>query len=243
LTQRVGFDVTGLVEYAPDFQLHGDSMYIYFRPRSVDANTFQTTLVESQLATTGAAVLGVSPDQVGRDLIKSQLTRGFTVIRMSERGETDFGMGYIAAGGRPFRPFQVVQSDKRTLDNDRTEVHSGQQDYVGGFTVADTDQALFLTMTLDGATAVDVMLLPKAFGDALLGRFTTTAGPAVPESAPFSDQLTSAGSWSRTIPVPPGAYYLLLDNSAQVGSAAPPTTALDDRAARVDYLVQLGERP
>lgn len=243
VTQRVGFEVTGLVEYAPDFQLHGESMYIYFRPRSVDANTFQTTLVESQLANTGIAVLGVAPDQVGKDLIKSQLGRGFTVIRMSERGETDFGMGYIAVGGRPFRPFQVVRSDKRTLDNDRTEVHSGQQDYIGGFLVGDTDQALYLTMTLDGAPAVDVLLLTKATGDSALTRFTATAGPAQPEVTPFADQLTSGSTWSRTIAVPPGSYYLMLDNSAQVGTAAPPTTALDDRAARVDYLVQLGERP
>jgi hypothetical protein len=162
---------------------------------------------------------------------------------MSERGETDFGMGYIAVGERPFRPFQVVQSDKRTLDDDRTEVHSGQQDYIGGFTVTDTDQALFLTMTLDGAAAVDVMLLPKAVGDSVLARFTTTPGPAQPESTPFADQLTAGATWSRTIAVPPGAYYLLLDNSAQVGVAAPPATALDDRAARVDYLVQLGDRP
>lgn len=243
VTQRVGFEVAGLVEYAPDFQLHGESMYIYFRPRSVDANTFRATLVESQLANTGIAVLGVAPDQVGRDLIKSQLLRGFTVIRMSERGETDFGMGYVAVGGRPFRPFQVLHSDKRTLDNDRTEVHSGQQDYIGGFTVTESDQALFLTMTLDGAAAVDVMLLTKALGDSVLQRYTTGGGPAQPESTPFSDQLAAGATWSRTIPVPPGAYYLMLDNSAPVGVAAPPTTALDDRAARVDYLIQVGERP
>lgn len=243
VTQRVGFEVTGLVEYAPDFQLHGDAMYIYFRPRSVDSNTFQTTLVESQLANTGIAVMGVQPDQVGRDLIKNQLQRGFTVIRYSERGETDFGMGYVAVGSRPFRPFQVVESDKRLLDNDRTEVHSGQQDYIGGFTVEESDQALFLTMTLDGAPAVDVVLLQKQTGDAVLSRFTTVAGPAVPEAVGFSDALTQGATWSRAIPVPPGAYYLLIDNSAAVGNSAPPTTALDDRAARVDYLVQLAERP
>jgi hypothetical protein len=243
VTKRVGFEVTGLVEYAPDFQLSGDAMYIYFRPRSVDSATFKTTLVESSLATSGIAVIGVEPDQVGRDLISNQLKRGFTVIRYSERGETDFGMGYIAVGSRPFRPFQVVESNKRLLDNDRTEVHAGQQDYVGGFTVEGDDQALFLTMTLDGAPSVDVVLLPKASGDSVLGRFTTTAGPAVPDALGFSDTLTQGATWSRTIAVPPGAYYLLIDNSPAVGTSAPPQTALDDRAARVDYLVQLGDRP
>ena len=137
----------------------------------------------------------------------------------------------------------MVQSDKRQLDNDRTEVHSGQQDYIGGFVVPESDQALYLTMTLDGAEAVDVVLLQDATGDAVLSRFTTTAGPAVPEVTPFSDRLTAGSTWSRTIPVPAGAYYLLVDNSGAVGTANPPTTALDDRAARVDYLVQVGDRP
>jgi hypothetical protein len=243
LTQRVGFEVQGLIEYAPDFQLHQDAMYIYFRPRSVDSNTFRTTLVESALANTGIAVTGVQPDQVGKDLVSSQLRRGFTVIRYSNRGETDFGMGYIAVGATPFRPFQVVQSDKRSLDNDRTEVHSGQQDYIGGFSVEESDQALFLTMTLDGASAVDVLLLSKAAGDTALTRFVSGPGPSTPEVVSFADQLTAGATWSRSIPVPPGAYYLLLDNSALVGTAAPPGTALDDRAARVDYLIQVGDRP
>src|SRR5690606_25415083 len=53
VTQRVGFESQGLVEYAPDFQMHGEAMYIYFRPRNVDATRFQTLLVESFVARTG----------------------------------------------------------------------------------------------------------------------------------------------------------------------------------------------
>lgn len=243
VTQRVGFETQGLIEFAPDFQMHGDAMYIYFRPRNVDSTTFKTTLVESQLANTGIILTGVQPDQVGQNLVQSQLRRGFTVVRHSERGEVDFGLGVIALGQRPFRPFQVLASRRITLDNDRTEVHSGQQDYIGGFSVDQDDKALYLTMTLEGAPAVDVLLLPKPVGDTLLRQYTTTRGPAVPGISAFGAVVQSGVPLRQYMPVPRGTYYLLLDHSSAVGQAAPPTTALDDRAARVDYLVQVGDRP
>lgn len=243
VTQRLGFETTGLVEYAPDFQMHDGAMYIYFRPRNVDSATFQTTLIESALAQTGVAIAGVRPDEVGQRIVMSQLRRGFTVVRYSEHGETEFGMGVIAPGQRPFRPYQVTGSDKQTLDNDRTELHSGQQDYIGGFTVSDDDQALYLTLTSDGAPALDLLVLAKGVGDTALMAYTTTAGPSLPASIPFSDRVVSGQRYQRAIPVPKGSYYLLLDHSAQVGQANPPDTAMDDRAVRVDYLVQVGDRP
>jgi hypothetical protein len=49
--------------------------------------------------------------------------------------------------------------------------------------------------------------------------------------------------FQRAVRVPRGTYYLLLDHSAQVGRTAPPTQMFDDRAATVDYLVQLGDAP
>ncbi len=243
VTQRVGFQSQGLVEYAADFQMHGEAMYIYFRPRNVDSTSFQTTLVESQLANTGIAITGVRPDEVGQNIVQSQLRRGFTVIRYAESGETDFAIGVVALGRRPFHPFQVVSSERQTLDNDRTEVHSGQQDYIGGFTVPDDDQALYLTMTLDGAPEVDIMLLPKAMGDGLIATYTTAPGPAAPQSTAFGAVLRAGTQLRQYMPVPPGTYYLLVDHSAAVGQTAPPNVALDDRAARIDYLIQVGDRP
>jgi hypothetical protein len=38
--------------------------------------------------------------------------------------------------------------------------------------------------------------------------------------------------------VQPGNYYLLLDHSAAVGRSQPPPS---DQAAKIDYLVQLGD--
>ncbi len=243
VTQRLGFETQGLVEYAPDFQMHEGAMYIYFRPRNVDSASFTTTLIESAMAQTGVAITGVQPNELGKNIVMSQLRRGFTVVRYSESGETELGMGVIPLGQRPFHPFQVLESDKLTLDNDRTEVHSGQQDYIGGFSVKEDDQALYLTMTVDGAPNVDVLLVDKGIGDTTLATYTSTGGASVPGAVPFTDVVNQGQRYSQVIPVPPGSYYLVLDHSDRVGRSSPPTTALDDRAARVDYLVQVGDRP
>jgi hypothetical protein len=243
VTQRVGFECQGLIEYAPDFRVEGDAMYIYFRPRNVDATSFRTLLVESVVASAGLGITGVRPDDVGKGVVDAQLKRGFTVIRYSERGETELGMGIVPLGQHPFRPFQVQQTERITLDNDRTEVHAGQQDYIGGIHVEGDDQALYVTATVDGAPAVDLLLVPKPQGDGLFGTYTSVSGPAVPPSAPFAAVVHAGRTLQQYIPLPRGTYTLVLDHSAALGQVAPTQIALDDRAARLDYLIQLGGRP
>lgn len=244
VTGRLGFASAGLVEYAPDFQLKDGAMYVYFRPRNVASASFQTLLVESALARTGLAVTGVNPDQLGRDIVDGQLRRGFTVIRYGSTGETEFGTGYIPAGKKPFHPFYVESEDKVTLDNDRTEVHSGQQDFVGGLIVPDDDQALTLTVKVDGAPTVDVLLVPKASGDQVIDRYVHVPGPTGLLAPPLLDDTVQAGApFRRTISVPKGTYYLLVDQTPVLGHSAPPQAAGDDRAARVDYVVAVGDRP
>jgi hypothetical protein len=244
LTGRLGFTSAGLIEYLPDFVLKDGAMYVYFRPRNVASVQFQTLLVESALAQTGLAVTGVNPDQIGKDIVTNQLQRGFTVIRYSSDGETDFGLGYVSAGSKPFRPFIVKSEDKVVLDDDRTEVHGNQQDYVGGFVVNDDGKALYLTAQVDGAPAVDVFLVAKPDGDRVIDRYVRTAGPSLLFAPPLLDDTIPAGTlWKRVIPVPKGAYYLAVDNSPALGRSAPPAILGDDRAARFDYAVEVGDKP
>jgi len=243
LSGRIGFQSAGLIEYSPDFQLHEEAMYVYFRPRSVTATSFETRVVESGVARVGMAVTGVDPNQLGKQIVEGQLRRGFTVIRYDEEGETDFGIGIVPKGQKPFKPFTIQSSEHRVLANDRTEVHSNQQDFIGGFEVTDDDQALYLTYSLDGAPAVDVFVVPKSAGDQMIDQYVTRPGPAALVSAPELDEPLAAGSlWKRFVPLNKGFYYVVVDNSAAVGRTAPPA-AQGDRAAKVDYLVQLGERP
>jgi hypothetical protein len=244
VTGRLGFTSAGLVEYAPDFQLNDGAMYVYFRPRNLASASFQTLLVESAIARTGIALTGVNPDQMGRAIVENQLRRGFTVIRYTSNGETDFGLGYVAAGKRPFRPFMVQSEDKVTLDDDRTEVHSNQQDFVGGFIVTDDGQALTISAQVDGAPAVDLLLVSKSDGDRVIDGYVKTAGPSALPAPPLLDEAVPSGAlWKRQVPVPKGTYYLLVDNSPALGRTAPPVAVGDDRAARVDYVVELGDRP
>ncbi|HEY5960252.1 MAG TPA: hypothetical protein VIV60_27050, partial [Polyangiaceae bacterium] len=244
VTGRLGFSVVTLVEYSTDFQLGSDhSLYVYFQPRNVQATTYNTQLVESTAARTAMAASRLDPDRMGRQILSAQLERGFTVIRRDERGETEYGLGVIPVGTRPFVPFQIVSS-KATLANDRTELHTGQQDFVGGFEVTDEDRALTITASIDGAPSVDVVLISANSGASLLERYVRRPGPVTLTEPPrFEDTVGFGGLWQRTVPVPPGVYLLLFDQSAAIGRSSPPVTSGDDRAVKVDYAVQLGKSP
>jgi hypothetical protein len=247
LTGRLGFSSTGLVEYAADFQLQpsgegedGERMYIYFRPKSVGQVSFEPLLIESDVARAGLGVSGVDPRNVGKDLIEKQLARGFTVIRHGTSGGVEFSPGMIAAGDLPFRPYTVVNSTKLSLDNDRTEVHPGQQDIIGGIFVADGDRRLFLSLSLDGAPAADVFVVPEADGQLMLQAYVTRAGPAPLPRAPLLDAALQAHApLSLSLDIPPGNYFLVLDHSTAAGRSPP---AAGQQAAKIDYLLQLGDR-
>ena len=218
LSKRVGFKAAGLIEYAPDFLMHEGALYVYFRPRRIDATSFETLMVESAVARAGMGLSRVDPDEVGQSIVKGQLQRGFTVIRYNSAGETDFGLGYIKKGAKPFKPFQIQHSEKLTLANDRTEVHSGQQDFIGGFEVADEDQALFFTLSLDGAPSVDAFIVPKGNADLMIDSYLRNQGPTRLTAPPLLDEPVVAGQpWKRFLPLPKGLYYLVIDHTPAVG--------------------------
>ena len=247
VSQRIGFSSRGVIEYATDFQLNDGAMYVYFRPRLIDGAAFQTTLVESTLAKGGLAVSGINANDLGKHIVESQLRRGFTVIRKDSSGSTDFALGVVPPGEKPFKPFEVKRTEKRILANERTEVHIGQQDYVGAFEVTDSKQAVYLTVAVDGAPNADVLIVPKPVGDTLLDSYLRNAGgAALAASSPAlldDTAVPSPGLWQRFVNMEPGRYYLVIDNSAQLGKSAPDTSAKDDSAVKVDYLVLVGDRP
>lgn len=238
---RIGFEASGLIEYAPDFQVHDDAMYIYFRPQEVDASTFKTLMVESSAAKTGLSMTGIDPDEVGTRLVRGQLRRGFTVIRYNARGETDFSMGLIPKGRVPEKPYLVETTNRTNLVNDTTEVHSGQQDYIGSFEVTEDDPVLFLTAKLDGTPAVDMALVPKAGSVQMLDQYVKTPGAATMLMPPvLQEALVQGTPWQRSIKLAQGSYVLVIDNSDRLGTSAPPARPADS-PAHVSFLVQRGE--
>jgi hypothetical protein len=240
---RVGFTADGLVEYAPDFQLHDEAMYVYFRPRLSDTSSFRALMVESTLAQSALAALGMSPEALGKRIVDGQLRRGFTVIRHDQRGEIEFGMGMIPLGERPYRPYEVKTEDKRIVANDRTEVHTGQQDYLGAFSVEEDDQALYLTLTLDGSPSVDVLLVGEAQGHGLVDGYVRQPGAqAIPGPLLLDETLAAGQTFKRFVPVPRGKYYLVLDHSDRAGQGPKPDLTAD-RPGKIDYLLMLGDAP
>jgi hypothetical protein len=241
---RVGFSTTGLVEYSPDFLMKDGALYVYFRPRVVDATGFQTLLVESQLTATAIKLFGVNADAFGRKVVDSQLRRGFTVVRYGTSGETDFGLGVIALGEKPYHPFQVDTEDKQMLVNERTEVHLGQQDYIGPLSVNEDGEALYFTLKLEGSQAIDALLVSEPVGKAAIDAFTKQPGPvALTGPALLNEPVTRGALWKRYVSAPKGRYYLVLDNSAGAGRTTPPAGPADGQSARTDVLVLVGDQP
>lgn len=247
LTRRAGFHFGGVLEYAPDFQMHEGAMYVYFRPRNIGSVAFELKMVEPSMASAGAVVFGDAVwkkgEAMAQQVARSQLRRGFTVIRYTSQGETEFGMGYIPLGLRPHRPFQVRGGERTVLANDTTELHPQQQDLIGAFEVLEDDEGLYFDLRVDGAPMVDVAVVSKSVGDAWVEKLVMTQGPAEPIAPPVVEEpLAQGGMYRRFLKVPRGQWYLVLDHSSAFGPTAAPPVG-QGPAARVEYLVQRGEAP
>jgi hypothetical protein len=55
--------------------------------------------------------------------------------------------------------------------------------------------------------------------------------------------IQAGAPYARTVPVAEGTYYMVIDNTASAGQVAPPANLFDDRAAVINYVVQLGDAP
>lgn len=263
LTGRIGFEAAASVEYKHDFLMADSSMYIYFRQQQTQATNFKVLMVERGAATPAGGVAGAAiaqvlgstvasaAQQIGQRILQHQLARGFTVLR-EEDGSVSFALGVLEKGERPVVPFDRGESDWKLLTNERTEIHTGQRDYTGPYRIEDEDEALYLTLLLEGAPALDVLVVTKRLGDEWIQQYERQ--PVAPPSAgpPLSDDVVEEGAvvpnrppalWRRTLRVPPGTYYLVFDHTPSAGRSQPGGAAVDDRAALVSYAVQLGEAP
>jgi len=243
MSLRLGFVAGAAVAYDTDFILDGEAMYVYFRPREGPPPSFSTRLVEQQQAALYSALLGRRegqslPDSIGTQIMTAQLARGFTVIR-DAAGGIAFGVGVVPPGARPPEGYLGLDHSKPVLANERVDIHQNQRDFAGPFEVP-PGKALGLLVSVAGAPAVDVLLVPRAAGEAWLGAYTTQLGTTPPPAAPMLDDVVATGApYRRVLPVPPGDYYLVLDHTATAGRTSLPTTPRDDHAATVSFAVDL----
>jgi len=248
LSKKLTFTMSGAVEYDADFQMSGSTMYIYFRPKQITSSNFASHVIEQPVAQFLNSLSNMG-DTFGKQLVGGQLQAGFTVIRDSN-GSTDFSVGILPVGQRPQHPIDVHGNDRVTWENARVDVHQNERDFVGPIEVTDSGRAIWVNGQVDGCPAIDVMILRKDVGEASLALYYNY--PAIgPLSGPPTAQavLQQGVPFSQAFKVDPGQYYVVFDNSATAGVAAPPPvlanplTMLADTAATVSYAVQIGDAP
>lgn len=249
---RVGFRSGAAVRYNPDFLLEGSSMYAYFRPRNVQSSAFQSVMIERAASNPLTPLLGGAPQEIanriGAQIAGQEVQKGFTVIR-DDDGSVDFGLGIIEKGKRPFHPFATKSGDKVTLANDWTEVQTEQRDFVGPFEVTDSGQALHVTLAVDGAPALDFMVVNRSMGEFWVRQYSSQVGTTgLPGQVVFGDVAQGKTQVARAIRLPKGSYFLVLDHSSTAGPTAPPAAQTSilggtNMPAVVRYVVQLGDAP
>jgi hypothetical protein len=247
LTRKLTFTSSGAALYHYDFRVREDGkcdIYAYFRPVRVDASDFRVNRIELGVASMLNQLTQVG-DNFGKQLVSGKLTEGFTVISYDASDtDVDFSLGIVPVGQPPFHPYAVHGADKATYESERTEVHQNERDFIGPIPVDGSGRAIFITAQMDGAPAIDVMVVRKEEGDASLRLYFDYPQTGPLAAPPMTDDVLQAGSeMKRAVSVPPGMYYVILDNSASAGrvSPPPPGAAFDDRAAVVNYLIQVGD--
>jgi hypothetical protein len=250
LSKRIGFQCTASVQYRPDFYLGEDDIYVWGKVNRIVAGPrFELGYVENPAANmaTSMTPLGALANGFGNQIVAGELTRGFTVLQSWGTGSNSFALGLLTPPQRPSSPYDTSKDENFTFANETTEVQLNERDYLGPFEVVDGDQQLVMKLFLQGPP-VDVMVVPKAVGDAWresyqLGRpLGPPPGPVV-GGAPLSPGQEVKAAY----PLPRGSYYVVIDNTAYAGAVAPPPVSLLDplgaaAVARVSYVAQLADR-
>lgn len=246
VTKKVTFDAGTTANFRYDFQVtDGDAcdIYAYFRPASITNTQFTTHRVENGLVGAFSSLTSLG-NNMGQSTLASKLQEGFTVVaRDGDQSQVEMDLGIVPLGKKPFHPYQVDSSDgKITYENERTEVHQNERDFVGPIVVEGDKRAIYLTASVDGAPAIDVIMMRKADAEASLQLFYEYPQIGPLSGVPMSSEVLAQGNHlQRTIVVPAGTYYVVFDNSATAGQAVPAGNPLDDRAAVVQYLIQIGD--
>jgi hypothetical protein len=247
LSKKVTFTSAATIQYNQDFKCADDGLYAYFDTRTVSPPDFRILQIEQPVANLVQNWIAPFADNFGRQMLSGELAQGFTVIERSG-GSSEFGIGHLPLGQRPVHPFDLHGSNRVTYENLRTEVHGGERDFIGPIPIENAGRALFLHMHLEGVPSVDVFVVPKAEGDASLLLYVQYGG-AGPLAFPprFSDVVRYGQEYERAVPVPPGMYYVVIDNTPSAGQVAPPPAplfnVLGDSAAVVNYAIQMGDAP
>jgi len=237
---KVTFEASATVQFDQDFLMAEDSMYAYFRTKEVKQSGFQMKVIESTLPSIANQLTGFA-DKYGKQLLSEKLRDGFTVRRKSN-SETDFRSGIVQLGTWPKTSYQSVDSSL-VLANDRSEVHEAQRDFLGPFKIDDSDDSLFVTLKIDGAPAINALVVDDATAKAWIEKYLTVGDATPPPAKPLAQYVVKQGEELRfkAGEGQEGTYWIVLDNTGTIaGGVKPPGNLFDDRAAVASFTVALG---
>jgi len=242
LTRRVGFYVGMSVEYLPDFRLESDDvMYVWGKfSRFVAQPDLRIVGVENpvvNLATRTPA--GDVATVIGNGLVASEIGRGFTVVRQPD-GD-DFTLGHLEPPQKPERQFKSG-SKHVVLGSDLTAVYAQSRDYLGPFEITDNNAALFVRAKVDGLPVV-YSVVDRSVGEAWRRAYEGAQAMAPAPGALLAQGTLAVGEASLRFPLPPGTYYVVVENQAAapfapLGLPLPGPEAI----SYVSYSVEIGDR-
>jgi len=242
LAGRVGFAVSATLDYRMDFFLGEDATYVWAKPaRIVYGPDFRMGAIENKVVDWAAqGPAGYMVATFGSQIVEGQLSSGFTVVH-TDSGD-QFAIGQLTPPARP-QTYFAGSNGRTSLERDTTEIRVDQMDLVGPLEVPSSGQALFLRFQVTGP-AVDALVIRRGAGDLWRSGLQLGAELATPPEAPLSTFVLQPGQEARQIvPLPAGQYYVVLDNSARMGSVNPPWSPLGivgGNAAVVAYSAELG---
>lgn len=238
MVRRIGFSATIDVEFRPDFRMESDALYLWGRFSRM-LSTPDVRLIGAENSLVNAAGQTSVVQTIGQAVITSEIARGFTVVH-EDAGDL-FTLGVINPPHKPTRHF-VPGEDHVQLETDVTAIGGSSREYLGPFAVESKGAALFLKIRADGA-AVDTYFVNKATGDIWLQGYEAGQPLAPPPYPPlFSGNSPPNLQQTRVVAVPPGSYFIVVQNSAP-----PPATFGisfgQDYVATVSYAVEVGDKP
>lgn len=241
VTRRLGFSAAVQVEFAPDFRLEDDAIYVWGRfQRVLSGPELRIVGVENPVVNLATHTpVGDVATVLGQVIVASELARGFTVVRTDD-GD-DFTLGILQPPDKPKRQFSV-DSGHVLLASDLTEVHASSRDYTGPFEVSGSDKALRLKTRITGGPVV-FGVVDAMVGDAWLRQYETGQRLVGPPGAVLYAGTLQPGEAVQKFPLAPGRYFVVFENqapppSAPLGVPLPFTETI----AYVTYSAELGPR-
>ncbi len=239
---KVTFEATATVQFDQDFLMHEDTMYAYFRTKEVKQSSFKMKVIEATLPSIANQFTGFG-DKYGKQLLSEKLRDGFT-CRSKADSETDFRAGIVQLGTWPHLAYDAGGKGL-VLANDRTEVHEQQRDFLGPFEISDSDDTLYVSVSIDGAPALNVLAVDEETGQAWIDKYLTVGDATPPPAKPLGQWVVKQGEELRVTAGDgrKGKFWIVLDNTGTIaGGVKPPGNLFDDRAAVASYAVVLGAK-